>query len=208
MARSSAVEHYLDTVGVGGSRPPAPTNQRPLLRPFLYLGSGGLEPPRRSGGQVGARRRPSRGGPETSRPRAQPDAWFETARANQPKAAPAAFPVPRFRRSRAAEKVRRAGRGPAEALPRRAGDEKAPCPAGGMLTRGSAPRPPGGHPLRGFRPILPSLCSGRLVETARANQPKAAPAAFSVPRFRRSRAAEKVRRAGASCLVRTGIRPR
>ena len=55
MARSSAVEHYLDTVGVGGSRPPAPTNQRPLLRPFLYLGSGGLEPPRRSGGQVGAR---------------------------------------------------------------------------------------------------------------------------------------------------------
>lgn len=24
-----------------------------------------------------------------------------------------------------------------------------------MLTRGSAPRPPGGHPLRGFRPILP-----------------------------------------------------
>ena len=35
LARSSAVEHYLDTVGVGGSRPPAPTNWPPFGRLFL-----------------------------------------------------------------------------------------------------------------------------------------------------------------------------
>src|SRR5664279_3314561 len=148
LARSSAVEHYLDTVGVGGSRPPAPTKKRPRMRPpsrtpigrsraaekvrragrgpaealqwsagddtapcpagrkvrdrprqpkrgrecglLRVPQSGGLGPPRKSGGQAGARRRRSSGAPETTRPRAQPDARFETARANQKEAANAA----------------------------------------------------------------------------------------------------------------------
>lgn len=37
LARSSAVEHHLDTVGVGGSRPPAPTtNTLEKSRVFLF----------------------------------------------------------------------------------------------------------------------------------------------------------------------------
>src|SRR5512133_3087827 len=65
LARSSGVEHYLDTVGVGGSRPPAPT-------------------------KIGRRK--------------------------------AAFSVSPIGRSRTAEKQRRPGSGPAEALQWSAGD--------------------------------------------------------------------------------------
>lgn len=72
------------------------------------------------------------------------------------------------------------------APPRRLADLDLPSPplrSNRMLTRGSAPRPPGGNPLRGFRPILPSLRFGRMVETARANQRKAAFAAFFHARY-------------------------
>src|SRR5664279_2360239 len=68
LARSSAVEHYLDTVGVGGSRPPAPTKQRPHSGLFSCPKLGGLGPPRKFGGQVG----PGGGPPVEGRRRSGP----------------------------------------------------------------------------------------------------------------------------------------
>ena len=69
--------------------------------------------------------------------------------------------------------------GPLPALHWWAGDDQARAQPDARLTRGSAPRPTGGNPLRGFRPILPLLRCGRMVETARANHPKAATRPFS-----------------------------
>ena len=102
LARSSAVEHHLDTVGVGGSRPPAPTTQWPLLRPFFCPKR--TISVRRKGpvdnADSGLRPSPLRGRHRLWRcgpilPPLRYGRMVETARANHLKAAFAAFFMPR-----------------------------------------------------------------------------------------------------------------
>src|SRR5512133_3565216 len=144
LARSPGVEHYLDTVGVGGSRPPAPTTEGRLQAAFSVSTIGRsrtAEKQRRPGcGPAAARQwrvgaaRP-RGHP---RPAPSPPAPTTEGRLQ------AAFSVSTIGRSRTAEKQRRPGSGPAEARQWRVGAAR-----------------PRGQPRAGPRPPAPAT-EGRL----------------------------------------------